>query len=102
MFSSFRLRWTKSLLLSRTLYPRLKKEFRHPLKFYLTLALKFVPGLYRAPIELELADGKRITVRSFMTLYMAKEIFIDRSTTFPKPSDRCAPSSMWGPIRAFS
>jgi FkbM family methyltransferase len=48
------------------------------MQFYLTLLLKFIPGFSRKIVKLALKDGHVIAVREFMTLYVYKEIFIDR------------------------
>jgi FkbM family methyltransferase len=46
--------------------------------FYFTALRKLIPGLSSETKYLQLADGYVIPVRDFMTLYIYKEIFVDR------------------------
>jgi FkbM family methyltransferase len=81
--AGFRLRWTAKIICSPVIFRRLKDELRSPWKFYAAMALKLIPGLYPGPIRLNLRDGKCFYVKTFMTLYIFVEIFIERIYDLP-------------------
>src|SRR5882672_4425508 len=83
--AGFRLRWAANLVCSPAIFRRLKEELRSPLSFYAAMALKLIPGLYPAPIKLNLRDGKFFYVNTFMTLYIFVEIFVERIYDLPGP-----------------
>jgi hypothetical protein len=53
------------------------------LSFYFTTLEKLIPGLSSEMKYLSLTNGHVIPVRDFMTLYIYKEIFVDRATACP-------------------
>jgi len=81
--AGFRARWAADVICSRAIFRRLKDELRSPLRFYAAMALKLIPGLYPAPIKLNLRDGKVFYVNTFMTLYIFVEIFVERIYDLP-------------------
>jgi FkbM family methyltransferase len=72
-----RLRWAIPRICNPAFYRKLNAQLKNPLAFYRILFLKIVPGLHKRAMVLELRDGKTIRVRSFMTLYIFEEIFLD-------------------------
>ena len=81
--AGFRLRWAANLVCSPAIFRRLKEELCSPLRFCAAMALKLIPGLYPAPIKLNLHDGKFFYVNTFMTLYIFVEIFVERIYDLP-------------------
>ncbi|HEY0057038.1 MAG TPA: FkbM family methyltransferase [Pedobacter sp.] len=75
---SWRLDWTLKELFSIKNYKNHADALRHPSRFWIALFLKFIPDLWRKPLLLELKQGGSFFVRKFMTLYIYKEIFIDK------------------------
>lgn len=71
--------WRLKLLLSELAQPR-------PMKYKAALLAKAVPGLWPGAIQLN-GDGV-VEVREFMTLYVYREIFIDRIYDIALDTDR--------------
>jgi len=74
--STQRVRWALPRLLSRRFYQQLKLKLDNPFTFYLSVLLKLVPNVYKRPLTLQLKDGKILSLRAFMTLYIFEEIFL--------------------------
>lgn len=74
----FGARWLFSRLFSRKFRQQLNASLQSPAAFYYAALMKIVPGLHRGRIDLPLKNGGKISVRSFMTLYIFEEIFLDR------------------------
>ena len=75
---SFRLDWIRTHAFDAKARAGNRRVLSRPWRYYAALAAKFLPGIYRAPIDLVLRDGGRLRVREFMSLYIYKEIFVDR------------------------
>jgi FkbM family methyltransferase len=71
-------------------YRRHSAILRSPSAFYFTTLKKIIPGLSPEMKYLALADGHFIPVQNFMTLYIYKEIFVDRC--YDLTLDRSAPA----------
>ena len=74
----WRLKWTLEQLVQPTDYRKHSAVLRSAPAFYFTTIRKLIPGLSSEMKYLQLADGHVIPVRDFMTLYIYKEIFVDR------------------------
>lgn len=59
-------------------YRKHSEVLQSPAQFYVAMVRKFIPGISQEPITLALKDGHAIPVHEFMTLYVYKEIFVDR------------------------
>jgi FkbM family methyltransferase len=75
---SWRLRWTMREITERGGYRKHRSALKHPSHFYLALFRKLVPGLSHKEIPLHLSDGHVLNVHQFMTLFIYREIFVDR------------------------
>jgi FkbM family methyltransferase len=85
----WRLRWTLDQLVRPTEYRKHSAALQSAPAFYFTMLKKLIPGFSSEMKHLGLADGHLIPVRDFMTLYIYKEIFVDRC--YDVPLDRAAP-----------
>ena len=74
----WRLKWTLAQFAQLAEYRKHSAVLRSAPAFYLTALNKLVPGLSPEMKYLALTDGHVIPVQDFMTLYIYKEIFIDR------------------------
>jgi hypothetical protein len=74
----WRLKWTLAQFAQHAEYRKHSAVLKSALAFYYTTLKKLVPGLSPEMKYLALADGHVIPVRDFMTLYIYKEIFVDR------------------------
>lgn len=74
----WRLKWTLAQFVQPSDYRKHSAALRSAPAFYLTALEKLIPGLRPDIRYLTLADGHVIPVRDFMTLYIYKEIFVDR------------------------
>ena len=84
----FTIKWTFEQLIQPADYWRHLIVLRSAPAFYLTALKKLIPGFSHEMKHLHLADGHVIPVQDFMTLYIYKEIFVDRcyDLTFDKIS----------------
>jgi FkbM family methyltransferase len=78
---AWRVKWTFTQLSGANIAQH-RRVLKNPWKFYWTLLVKLIPGLWRQPLVLTLRDGKHFFVHDFMTLYVYTEIFIDRCYDF--------------------
>lgn len=78
MLLPWRLRWTLAQFSHLTEYRKHSAVLRSAPAFYFTILEKMIPGFSSGIRYLALADGHVIPVRDFMTLYIYKEIFVDR------------------------
>jgi FkbM family methyltransferase len=85
----WRLKWTFEQLIQPADYWRHSIVLRSAPAFYLTALKKLIPGFSHDMKHLHLADGHVIPVQDFMTLYIYKEIFVDRC--YDLTFDRSAP-----------
>jgi FkbM family methyltransferase len=85
----WRLKWTLEQLIQPADYRRHSLVLRSAPAFYFTTLRKLIPGFSKEMNYLQLADGHVIPVRDFMTLYIYKEIFVDRC--YDMTFDRSAP-----------
>ena len=80
---SWRLRWADDELSDAGNFGRHSRALDASWKYWMALAAKLVPHLWPMPIRLRLQQGGVIEVRDFMTLYIYKEIFVDRCYDLP-------------------
>ena len=80
---SWRLSWVIKELSDFSNFAKHKKVLESPWKFYFGLIVKFVPGIFCFPITLKLIGGGEFEVKEFMTLYIYKEIFVDKCYDLP-------------------
>ncbi|WP_411275608.1 FkbM family methyltransferase [Daejeonella sp.] len=80
---SWRLNWTLNELFSIDNYSKHKQTLTSSSVFWLALAVKFFPTLWKRPILLRLKEGGAFYVREFMSLYIYKEIFVDKCYDYP-------------------
>jgi FkbM family methyltransferase len=85
----WRLKWTLEQLNQPADYQRHSVVLRSAPAFYFTMLGKLIPKFSKEMKYLQLADGLVIPVRDFMTLYIYKEIFVDRC--YDMAFDRSAP-----------
>lgn len=85
----WRLRWTLAQFAQPADYRKHSAVLRSAPAFYFTALEKLIPSLSPDMKYLLLADGHVIPVRDFMTLYIYKEIFVDRC--YDLTFDRSAP-----------
>jgi FkbM family methyltransferase len=74
----WRLRWTLAQFVQLAEYRKHSAVLRSAPAFYFTTLAKLIPGFSSEMKYLALADGHVVPVRDFMTLYIYKEIFVDR------------------------
>jgi hypothetical protein len=74
----WRLRWTLAQFCHLAEYRKHSAVLRSAPAFYFTILEKMIPGFSSGMRYLALTDGHVIPVRDFMTLYIYKEIFVDR------------------------
>lgn len=74
----WRLRWTFEQFRESDEFRKHSAVLRSARDFYFTTLRKLIPGVPSATKYLQLADGHVIPVQDFMTLYIYKEIFVDR------------------------
>ena len=74
----WRLKWTLAQFARPVEYRKHSAVLRSAPSFYFMALKKLIPGLSPEMKYLALANGHVIPVRDFMTLYIYKEIFIDR------------------------
>lgn len=80
---SWKLNWALSELFTANNYAKHKKGLKSPHIFWLALIVKFFPWIWKKPILLRLREGGAFYVKEFMTLYIYKEVFIDKCYDFP-------------------
>jgi FkbM family methyltransferase len=80
---SWRLAWAVSEVTRPSNFVRHHRALRGSWKYWLALALKFVPHVWPFPIRLQLREGGAFVVRKFMTLFIYEEIFVDRCYDLP-------------------
>jgi len=74
----WRVKWTVAQFVQPNGYRNHAAALQSPSSFYLTTLEKLIPGLSSRVKYLALTDGHVVPVRDFMTLYIYKEIFVDR------------------------
>lgn len=74
----WRLKWTLAQFAQPADYRKHSAVLQSAPAFYFTALEKLMPGLSPEMKYLALTDGHVIPVRDFMTLYIYKEIFVDR------------------------
>ena len=79
----WRLKWTFAQFTQPADYRKHSAVLQSAPTFYFTTLKKLLPGLSSDMKYLALADGHVIPVRDFMTLYIYKEIFVDRCYDLP-------------------
>lgn len=80
---SWKLNWALTELFSVNNYAKHKKVLKSSYIFWLALNVKFFPWIWKKPILLRLREGGAFYVKEFMTLYIYKEVFIDKCYDFP-------------------
>ncbi|MHB1177219.1 MAG: FkbM family methyltransferase [Daejeonella sp.] len=80
---SWRVNWTLNELFSAENYVKHREVLKSSSFFWLALGVKFFPKVWRKPILLRLKDGGAFYVKEFMTLYIYKEIFVDKCYDYP-------------------
>ncbi len=80
---SWRLNWTLNELFSTENYARHKEVLKSSSIFWLALIVKFFPRVWKKPIFLSLKEGGGFYVKEFMTLYIYKEVFVDKCYDYP-------------------
>lgn len=75
---SWRLNWTLRELVDVRSYREISGILDAPLTYYGALLLKLIPGLFAKQISLRLKDGYVVPVQEFMSLYIFKEIFVEK------------------------
>lgn len=83
IMKSWRLNWTLNELFSADNYAKHKKALTSSSIFWLALIVKFFPGVWKKPILLRLKEGGGFYVKEFMTLYIYKEVFVDKCYDYP-------------------
>lgn len=78
MLLPWRLKWALARFIEPTEYRRHSAVLKSARSFYRTILEKLVPRRSSEVTYLPLADGHCIPVQDFMTLYIYKEIFVDR------------------------
>lgn len=79
----WRLKWTLAQPARTAEYRKHSAVLQSAPSFYFTTLEKLVPGLSPEIKYLALANGHAIPVQDFMTLYIYKEIFVDRCHDVP-------------------
>lgn len=74
----WRLKWTVSQFSQVADYRKHSAVLQSAPAFYFTVLERLIPGFSSKTKYLALTDGHVIPVRDFMTLYIYKEIFVDR------------------------
>jgi FkbM family methyltransferase len=74
----WRVKWTLAQFIQPNGYRNHAAVLQSPSSFYLATLEKLIPGLSWRVKYLALTDGHVVPVRDFMTLYIYKEIFVDR------------------------
>jgi FkbM family methyltransferase len=74
----WRVKWTLAQFVQPADYRKHSAVLQSAPAFYFTALEKLIPGLSSDMKYLALTDGHVIPVRDFMTLYIYKEIFVDR------------------------
>lgn len=75
---TFKVNWAANQFIDFKGFCTNKAVLKSPLKFYLSIVLMAIPGLYRKPVFLNLLNGYNIIIQDFMAIYIYKEIFIDK------------------------
>jgi FkbM family methyltransferase len=78
MLLPWRLKWALAQFTQPAEYRKHSAVLQSARAFYLTTLEKLIPKLSSEVTYLALTDGHLIPVRDFMTLYIYKEIFVDR------------------------
>jgi FkbM family methyltransferase len=82
MLLPWRLKWALAQFTQPTEYRKHSAVLQSARMFYQTTLEKLIPGRSAEVTYLPLRDGHLIPVRDFMTLYIYKEIFVDRCYDF--------------------
>ena len=82
----WRFRWTLKEILTPKNYIKHKKELQSSWKYWVTLLKKFFPGLSKKPVLMKLKNGGAFYVKEFMSLYIYKEVFVDKCYDYPRLS----------------
>jgi FkbM family methyltransferase len=84
---SFKLKWTFKQFRKSKDYQLHKDAMHFPIKYYLSLLIKLIPGLYNKTITLKLRNGFKIKIKDFMSLFIYHEIFIDKAYDLEMPKN---------------
>ncbi len=79
----WRLRWMLNEFFTVKNYTLHQQTLKNPLTYWALLVLKFFPFVWKSPVLLRLKAGGSFYVHEFMTLYIYKEIFVDKCYDFP-------------------
>lgn len=80
---SWRLSWALREVSNFSNFRKHNKILVSPWRFYFSIMAKFLPNIWKLPITLKLKQGRAFEVHEFMTLYIYKEIFVDKCYDFP-------------------
>ncbi|MBC7915493.1 MAG: FkbM family methyltransferase [Pyrinomonadaceae bacterium] len=83
MMKSWRLNWTLEEIFTSQNYSNHVATLKSSWRFWFALVVKFIPGLWKGSILLRLKEGGAFYVKNFMTLYIYKEIFVDKCYDYP-------------------
>jgi FkbM family methyltransferase len=81
--STWRLNWVFNEVSRPSSFRRHAEVLASPLKFWLAVAAKLIPGLWKASIQLRLKHGGVVNVGEFMTINIYREIFVERCYDTP-------------------
>ncbi|HEY1054919.1 MAG TPA: FkbM family methyltransferase [Emticicia sp.] len=80
---NWRLNWALGQLFSFPSYKQQNAALKSSWPFWFSLIAKFFPDLYKRPVLLKLKEGGQFYIRDFMSLYIYKEIFVDKTYDYP-------------------
>lgn len=83
---TWKFRWAVSEMTSLLQMHKHRQILRSPWKFYFSLLVKLIPGIWPFNIHLVLKGGGVIIVNKFMTLFIYREIFVDGCYDIDVPS----------------
>jgi FkbM family methyltransferase len=82
----WRLNWALKEILTPVNYAKHKEVLQSPWRYWTTLSLKFFPKLWKKPVLFRLREGGAFYVKEFMSLYIYREVFVDKYYDYPKLS----------------
>jgi FkbM family methyltransferase len=74
---TWRIRWLLGRMLNLRFHRKVYALLRNPITYYYALFVKSIPNLHKAPIKIQLRDGKVFFIRSWTTGFIFEEIFVD-------------------------
>lgn len=84
----WRLNWTLREILTPKNYAQHKNALQSSWRYWMTLVLKFFPQLWKKPVLLRLKEGGAFYVNEFMSLYIYREVFVDKYYDYPELSTK--------------